>query len=90
MRAGGIIFAVVSTALSASEANAVEWCGYAIHDSAVIECGYTTAADRENSVGKRGLCFVDPDLALEPKRHVIAAPFPRHPDAAPPLPRKNG
>lgn len=61
MRAGGIIIlAAVLTALSASGAKAEEWCGYAIGNNTVIECGYTTAGDCENSVGKRGLCLSIP------------------------------
>jgi len=80
MRGGGLILAAALTALSASGAKAEEWCGYASGNNAVIECGYTTATDCESSVGKRGLCFVDPDLALQTKR---AKPLPRHPDAAP-------
>jgi hypothetical protein len=87
MRSGGIILAAATlTALSASGAKADEWCGYASRDNAVIECGYTKSADCEDSVGKRGVCFIDPDLALE-TRH--AAPLPRHPDATP-IPRQNG
>jgi hypothetical protein len=87
MRSGGIILAAVTlTALSAGGAKADEWCGYADHDNAVIECGYTKAADCEDSVGKRGVCFIDPDVALETRR---AAPPPRHPDVTP-IPRQNG
>ena len=87
MRGGGLILAAALTALSASSAKTDEWCGYATHDNAVIECGYATAADCENYVGKRGVCFIDPDLALKTKR---AARLPRRLDAAPPLPRQNG
>ena len=60
----GIILAAALTGLSATAARADEWCGYATHDNAVIECGYTTAAQCENAVGKGGMCFVDPDVAL--------------------------
>jgi hypothetical protein len=77
MRSGGIILATALTALSASGAKADEWCGYASRDNAVVECGYTTAAGCEDSVGKRGVCFIDPDLAFETTRAT------RHPDAAP-------
>lgn len=86
MGSGGIVLAAALTALSASAAKADEWCGYASRDNAVIECGYTTAADCEDSVGKRGVCFVDPDLALQTRRATL---LPRHPDATPLL-RKNG
>ena len=87
MRSGGIVLALALTALSASGAKADEWCGYASRDNAVIECGYTTAADCEDSVGKRGVCFIDPDVALE-NRH--ATPLPWRPDTALPLHRQNG
>ena len=69
----GIILAVAFIALSATGANAEQWCGYATHKDAVVECGYMTAADCADAVGKGGMCFVDPDLALDTKR---ATPVP--------------
>ncbi len=60
--------AAALTALSATGAHADEWCGYATHDNAVIQCGYTTVAECETAVGKGGMCFVDPDTALNTKR----------------------
>ena len=79
----GIILAAVLTAttatvIAASAACADDWCGYATKDNAVIECGYTSAQDCANAVGKGGMCFVDPDYALNEKR---AAPASRHPEA---------
>jgi hypothetical protein len=64
----GIILAVALTVLSASGARADQWCGYASHKDAVVQCGYTTASDCQTAVGKGGMCFVDPDLALDTKR----------------------
>jgi hypothetical protein len=64
----GIILALALTAVSATGARADEWCGYASHKDAVVECGYLSAADCENAVGKGGMCFVDPDLALNERR----------------------
>jgi hypothetical protein len=52
------------TLMSASSADAA-WCGSASRDNAIIECGYATAADCAQSVGKGGVCFVDPDVALK-------------------------
>ncbi len=71
----GIVLAVALTALTTSGARAEQWCGYATHKDAVVECGYTTASDCETAVGKGGMCFVDPDLALATRRAspVIAA-----------------
>jgi hypothetical protein len=62
------VLTVSALTISATSARADEWCGYATHSDAVIECGYTTAADCENAVGKGVMCFVDPDLALNEKR----------------------
>lgn len=64
----GIILGLALTALSATGARAEQWCGYASHKDAVVECGYITASDCENAVGKGGMCFVDPDVALDTKR----------------------
>jgi hypothetical protein len=74
---GGIVLAAALTVfstgcLSATGAKADEWCGFTTHDNAVIECGYTTAAECANSVGKDGMCFVDPDIALIFKRGLPA------------------
>ncbi len=73
--------AAALTALSATGARADQWCGYATHENAVIECGYTTADQCESAVGKGGMCFVDPDLALDLKRvapAAISAKIPTH------------
>jgi Protein of unknown function (DUF3551) len=59
-----LALAAVVTVLSANAANAA-WCGSATRDNAIIECGYATVADCQQSVGKDGYCFVDPDLALK-------------------------
>jgi hypothetical protein len=76
---GGIVLAAALTALSATGARADNWCGYATHENAVIECGYTTADQCTSAVGKGGMCFVDPDTAfdlshLTPANRVKAPP----------------
>jgi hypothetical protein len=67
-----IVLAAALAALSATAAYtpayADEWCGYATHDNAVIECGYSSATECETATGKGGMCFVDPDYALNTKR----------------------
>jgi hypothetical protein len=55
-------------AFSASAAYADDWCGYGTRDNAIIQCGYTTVAGCESAVGKGGMCFVDPDTALNIRR----------------------
>jgi hypothetical protein len=62
------ILIVLSAGGAATVARADEWCGYTTGDNAVIQCGYTTVAGCENAVGKGGMCFVDPDTAMNIKR----------------------
>jgi hypothetical protein len=64
--------AVLSASGAATGARAGEWCGYTTHDNAVIECGYTSVAGCESAVGKGGMCFVDPDTALNIRRATPA------------------
>jgi hypothetical protein len=69
--------ALAATGLSATRARADEWCGYATQKDAVVECGYMSSADCETAVGKGGMCFVDPDIALNTARTapVLATPI---------------
>ncbi len=57
--------------LSASGADAQEWCGYAPRAKSLIECGYSSIAECETAVGKGGMCFVDPEYALDRKRSPV-------------------
>jgi hypothetical protein len=70
----GLILAAALTAVSATGAKADEWCGYAHHDDALIECGYATSASCESAVGKGGMCFVDPDVALNARKSKRVTP----------------
>jgi len=63
MRRGTILAAFLST-LAATSAHAEGWCGYATRDHAMVECGYSTVAQCETAIGKGGMCFIDPDYAL--------------------------
>lgn len=75
----GTIVAATLIALSATAARAEGWCGYAARAKALIECGYSSAADCENAIGKGGMCFPDPDYALNATRPMSAV---RHPELA--------
>ncbi len=72
MRYGLILAAALAAATAAMSATGAraddEWCGYATGDKTLIECGYSSVAQCENAVGKGGVCFVDPEYALETKR----------------------
>jgi hypothetical protein len=69
MRYGLILAAALAVTAAAAMATTSaraddEWCGYATGDKALIECGYSSVAQCENAVGKGGVCFVDPEYAL--------------------------
>jgi hypothetical protein len=75
----GIILAAALTAttaitLSTTGARADEWCGYAVKDKALVECGYSTVAQCQDAMGKGGMCFVDPDYALKSERATPLTP----------------
>jgi Protein of unknown function (DUF3551) len=69
----GLMLAAALAAMFTTSAHADdEWCGYATGDKALIECGYSSVAQCENAVGKGGVCFVDPEYALQTKRPTRA------------------
>ena len=68
----GIILAGALTALSATGAQAQQWCGYAARANSIIECGYSSVAECENVVGKGGMCFINPDVVLNSRRATPA------------------
>jgi hypothetical protein len=82
---GGIIFAAAVSVLAATSAHAEAWCGYATRAKAMIECGYSSVAECETAIGKGGMCFVDPDYAVNAKRPAPVVP---HPEAAAKRPSK--
>jgi hypothetical protein len=61
--------------LSATGADAQEYCGFTAHLGAVVQCGYSSRESCENSIGKGAMCFVNPYLALNERRPT---PFVRH------------
>ena len=71
MRWGIVCAAAALTAISTTSARAEGWCGYPTRAKALIECGYSTAAECENAVGKGGMCFIDPEYALNIKATVL-------------------
>ena len=74
MRYGIVVVVAAALATSVSTARAEDWCGYTAKDNAVIECGYTTASGCADAVGKGGMCFVDPDIALNTKPRRLSTP----------------
>jgi hypothetical protein len=72
--AAGAIVALLTVPATAVQAQ--EWCGYGLHDKSIIECGYSSLADCESTTGKDGVCFVDPELALDTSRRRFAMLLP--------------
>ena len=74
-----IILAGALILATASAAHAEGWCGYAAREKSLIECGYSSATECESAIGKGGMCFIDPDYAVNVKR---TAPVPAMPAIA--------
>ena len=89
MRCGIILaaafMAMPFTAMSATGAQAQEYCGFSAHPGSIVQCGYSSRQGCENSIGKGAMCFVNPYLALNTRR---AMPVPRHPEVAAKRPSK--
>jgi hypothetical protein len=72
---GEIILAGAILLMAIPAAQAEEWCGYAAREKSLIECGYSSLGECQNLLGKGGMCFVDPEVALNRKGR---APAPLH------------
>jgi hypothetical protein len=72
---GEIILAagiILLTAIPAAQAE--DWCGYAAREKSLIECGYSSVSECQSALGKDGMCFVDPDTALNRKGRTQTQP----------------
>lgn len=63
----GIVLAGALILMTATGARAEGWCGYAAREKSLIECGYSSVTECESAIGKGGMCFIDPDYALNRK-----------------------
>jgi hypothetical protein len=72
MRCGIILAAALIAmpfaAMSATGAQAEEYCGFNPHPGSIVECGYSSLAGCENAIGKGAMCFVNPYLVLNTRR----------------------
>ena len=68
MRCGLILSAALAamafTAMSATGAQAQQWCGFTAHLGAIVQCGYSSQQGCENAVGKGAMCFINPYLVF--------------------------
>jgi len=63
---------ILLTAIPAAQAE--DWCGYAAREKSLIECGYSSVSECQSALGKDGMCFVDPDTALNRKSRTQTQP----------------
>lgn len=68
-----IILAAAFAVTAIGGANAQQWCGYVATAKSIIQCGYSSNTECENATGKGGMCFVDPEVAL----NTSTSPQPR-------------
>jgi hypothetical protein len=54
--------AMAFTGMSATGAQAQQWCGFTAHLGAIVQCGYSSQQGCENAVGKGAMCFINPYL----------------------------
>ena len=71
---GEIILAGAILLMAIPAAEAEDWCGYAAREKSLIECGYSSVSECQSSLGKGGMCFVDPDTALNRKDRTPTQP----------------
>ncbi len=87
MRCGIILSAAMTamaamafTSLSATGAQAQQWCGFAAHRGAIVQCGYSSIQGCESAIGKGAMCFVNPYLVRNedsPRPEATAKRTPR-------------
>lgn len=72
MRCGIIVAAALATvaftSLSATGAQAQQWCGFAAQKGAIVQCGYTSQQGCESTIGKGAMCFINPYLVMNEQR----------------------
>jgi hypothetical protein len=66
--AAAALMATGFATVSPGAAHAEEYCGYAGHPGAIVECGYSSQEGCENAIGKGAMCFVNPYIALNTRR----------------------
>jgi hypothetical protein len=71
---GEIILAGVIILMAIPAAQAEDWCGYGAREKSRIECGYSSISECQSALGKGGMCFVDPDTALNRKSRTQTQP----------------
>jgi hypothetical protein len=64
------------TTLSATGAQAQQWCGFNPHPNAMVQCGYSSQQGCESAIGKGAMCYINPYLVMDersPRRELPEA-----------------
>ena len=69
---GKIVLAGAIVLMTIPAAQAEDWCGYAARQKSLIECGYSSISECQSSLGKGGMCFINPETALNRKDQTPA------------------
>jgi hypothetical protein len=70
--------AMAFTGLSATGAQAQQWCGFTAHLGAIVQCGYSSQQGCENAVGKGAMCFINPYLVMNERGPRFEPTVTRH------------
>ena len=62
--AAAALAAIAFTSMSATGAQAQQWCGFAAQKGAIVQCGYSSQQGCENTIGKGAMCFINPYLVF--------------------------
>ena len=73
----GIVLAATAlampvTGMVVTNAHAEDCCGYASRPGAIVQCGYSSLEGCESVIGKGGMCFINPFVAINDKRTAPA------------------
>lgn len=82
MRCGLFVAAALAamafTGVSASGAQAHQWCGFAAQKGAIVQCGYSSQQGCESTIGKGAMCFINPYLVFNERAPRLEETAMRH------------
>src|SRR5579862_6466637 len=75
---GPSLMAATFIAISSMSASGAHWCGFSARPHAIIQCGYSSREICQSAIGKDAKCFVDPYVALNGRRTILARVVTHH------------
>jgi hypothetical protein len=70
--------AMALTSVSATAAQAQQWCGFTAQKGAIVQCGYSSQQGCENTIGKGAMCFINPYLVRNERSPRLELATMRH------------